>query len=127
MKASELVKIGIWKGNRIIDSEHVNAIMKTVGNNVKSLDFVYRLVQYTIIDGGGKPFTVRVIVDGQHRHSVLCNYFSTICPEDFDVVVLVKNVDSEDDIVEYFNILNNVKPIKWTEPGLIINKYISAL
>jgi hypothetical protein len=128
MKASDLVKIGVWKGNRIIDSDHVKAIMTTVDKHVSSLDFGYRLVNYKIMDGGGKSITITELVDGQHRHAVLCEYFKTnLFSEDFPVVVTIKHVESEDDIVEYFNMLNNVKPIIWSDPTLIINKYIGAL
>ena len=44
MKASELVKIPVWKGNRIIDPTHVAQIRDTIGSNVRALDFGYRLV-----------------------------------------------------------------------------------
>lgn len=129
IKASELVKILVWKGNRNIDPAHVAAIKNSV-EDVKTLDFGYRLVTYDSIDGGGNPIEETVLVDGQHRHAVLSEYFKESLFTDiydFPVVVTIKNVESESDIIEYFNALNHVKPIKWDDPELIVNNYIQAL
>lgn len=128
MKASELVNIPVWKGNRIIDSAHVAAIRDTVGSNVRILDFGYRLVTYDDIDAGGRPVRITELVDGQHRHAVLCDHFKPpYFGEDFNVIVTVKHVESELEIIEYFNMLNHVKSITWTDSNLIINAYIAAL
>jgi hypothetical protein len=126
--ASDIVKIPVWKGNRIIDPVHVENIRTTVGANVRSLDFGYRLVTYEITDGGGAISSETVLVDGQHRHAVLCEHFRPpYFGEDFPVVVTEKHVESEIDIIEYFNTLNNVKAMTWSEPKLIANAYIAAL
>lgn len=128
MKASSLVKIPVWKGNRIIDSAHVAQIRDTIGSNVRTLDFGYRLVTYEITDGGGRLGFETVLVDGQHRHAVLCEHFrAPYFGEDFDVIVTEKRVESEMDIIEYFNTLNNVKAMTWSEPKLVVNAYIAAL
>lgn len=128
LKASELVGIPVWKGNRIIDPAHVAQIRGTVGANVRILDFGYRLVTYEIVDGGGARRMETVLVDGQHRHAVLCEHFRPpYFGEDFLVVVTEKHVDSEMDIIEYFNTLNNVKAITWSDPKLVANAYICAL
>lgn len=67
-------------------------------------------------------------MDGQHRAAVLRDYFSThILEPDFPVVVLEKHVESEWDVISYFNALNNAKPVKWSDPGLLTNKYIQEL
>jgi hypothetical protein len=52
---------------------------------------------------------------------------SELCYPDFPVVVLEKAVESEYDIIIYFNALNNAKPILWTDTTLIVNKYIAEL
>jgi len=128
MKASELVSVPVWKGNRIIDSAHVAAIRSTVGSAVQSLDFGYRLVTYNAMDAAGRTILVTELVDGQHRHAVLCEHFKPpYFGTDFDVVVTVKHVDSELEIIEYFNTLNSVKSIIWTDTNLVVNAYIAAL
>ncbi len=128
MPASELVRIPVWKGNRIIDHGHVRTIAEAVGPNVRVLDFGYRLVRYTVNDGAGIPTTVTELVDGQHRHAVLREYFEPpFFGEDFQVIATVKHVESEMDIIEYFNTLNSVKSITWSDPTLIANAYICAL
>lgn len=128
MKASELVSIPVWKGNRVIDSGHVTAIRNAVGTNIRCLDFGYRLVTYSVTDGGGRPSVITELVDGQHRHAVLKEYFKPLYfGEDFDVVVTVKSVESELEIIEYFNMLNHTKSIILTDNNLVINAYIAAL
>jgi hypothetical protein len=128
MSAKELSGYEVWKGNRIIDLEHVKQIKDSVGERVSQLDFGYRIVRFPSTDAAGRPLMVMNIVDGQHRHAVLKEYFaSTMCAEDFDVVVIEKTVETESDIIEYFNTLNNVKPIIWTDTNLVVNMYVSAL
>lgn len=130
MTAVELVRTTVWKGNRIIDPTHVAKIKATVRDNVKTLDFGYRLVTYDVTNARGEISKETVLVDGQHRHAVLVDYFThSAMPafDDFPVTVTVKHVECEDDIVEYFNCLNNVKPIIWDDKELVINKYIAAL
>jgi hypothetical protein len=128
MSAKELAGYEVWKGNRIIDHEHVKQIKESVGEKVSQLDFGYRIVKYPSNDAAGRVVMVANIVDGQHRHAVLKDYFMThLCPEDFEVVVVEKTVESETDIIEYFNTLNNVKPITWTDTNLVVNLYVEAL
>jgi hypothetical protein len=128
MSAKELAGYEVWKGNRIIDLEHVKQIKESVGDKVSQLDFGYRIVRFPSTDAAGRPLMVANIVDGQHRHAVLKEYFaSTMCAEDFEVVVIEKTVETETDIIEYFNTLNNVKPITWTDTNLVVNLYVEAL
>ena len=48
--------------------------------------------------------------------------------KDFSVTVTEIRIDSEVEAIEYFNRINNVKPIQFKEdPNLIINKYIQRL
>lgn len=68
------------------------------------------------------------IVDGQHRARVLSEYYAA-CPSEseFPVIVLEKRVESEYDVISYFNAINNSKPIKYTDSNLVVNKYIQEL
>jgi hypothetical protein len=128
MSARSLVLLPVWKGNRIIDAAHVATLKAAVGNDVKRLDLnPYRLVRYAVEDAGGAMSTMVVLVDGQHRQAVLKDWFATADATDFMVVVVEKCVECEDDIIEYFNMLNNVKAITWSEPNMVINAYMKEL
>ena len=128
LSARALTGVRVWKGNRIIDGAHVKQIQETVGENVRLLDFGYRIVRYEVEDAGGATIQETVLVDGQHRHAVLCDYFrGALFADDFPVIVTIKDVESEVDIIEYFNTLNNVKAITWSDPNLVANAYLKAL
>jgi hypothetical protein len=128
MGAKELLNIPVWQGQRILDPVHVAALKVVVGTNVKQLDFGYRIVSREEENAFGSTVRVSYLVDGQHRAAVLRDYFAIhILEPDFSVVVLEKQVESEWDVISYFNALNNAKPVKWSDPGLLTNKYIQEL
>jgi hypothetical protein len=132
MRASALLKIPVWKGNRIIDSAHVAAIAASIEGNVKRLDSGYHLVKCPVEDAGGATILSTYLIDGQHRHAVLHQAFDVMSDveramEDFDVLVFEHTVASEIEIIDAFNTLNSVKPIQWSEPVLVVNTYIELL
>ena len=129
MGAKELIELPVWQGNRIMDTAHVQKIKSEVGNKVQKLDYGYRIVTCNEQDAGGHPIKVSYIIDGQHRHKVLHDYFhENLCEPDFDVVVLEKQVNSESEIITCFKELNNQKPIPWkSDPNLLANGYIAEL
>jgi hypothetical protein len=129
MNAKDLITIPVWNGNRIIDTAHVQRIKDSLGLNIQKLDFAYRIVTYTVEDAGGNTIQESYIIDGQHRHRVLCDYFKNeLCVPDFPVVVLEKQVACESEIITYFKELNNQKPIEWkTDPNMMANEYIKML
>ena len=128
MDASALIHIPIWKGQRNIDLLHVKNIKEST--KAYLLDSGYKIIQYEE-DGIKNSY----VIDGQHRISVVKEYFETKTIEDeyfenlikdFKVTVTEVKVNSEADAIDYFNKINNVKPIQYEEPNLIINKYIQA-
>ena len=128
MSALELVRIPIWKGNRTINSDHVQRIKQSVGENVHTLDSMYRIVECAIEDAGGNLTKEMHIIDGQHRAQVIKDHFSqSLCAADFNVLVIVKKVESELEIIHCFNTINCVNPITWSDPNLIVNVYITEL
>lgn len=129
MSALVLLRIPIWKGNRIIDIEHVKNIKTSVDNKAYYLDSGYKTIQYDEIDENNKAIKKTYLIDGQHRISVVSDYFENIPDaKDFQVTVTEIRVDSEVDAIDYFNKINNVKPIQFKEdPNLIVNKYIQML
>ena len=129
MSAMALTKIPIWKGNRIIDLEHVHNIKQSIDYKVYILDSGYKTIQYEEVDENNNPIRKTYIIDGQHRISVVADYFENVHDTpDFQVTVTEARVESEVDAIEYFNRINNVKPIQFQEdPNLIINKYIQRL
>lgn len=129
MPAKALIQIPIWKGNRIIDQTHVANIQRSIKGDVATLDSGYKIVQYTEYDVDNQPIKRSCIIDGQHRISVIMGHFEKH-PDDSDFFVTVTQlrINSEADVIEHFNTINNVKPIQFEEDkNLVINKYIMAL
>ncbi len=124
MPARDLVKIPIWKGNRILNQEHKQAIAHSLKNGVKSLDLKpFHIVTYPVEDGDTEEI-LSFIVDGQHRHSLI----KEADTQDFDVLVIEKKCESESEVIEYFRILNHTRAIEWKEdPVLVANRYLAAL
>jgi len=127
--AKDLIKINVWKGNRIIDINHVKDIKEKIGNKIDILDNGYKIVKVIEKDAGNNLVEVSYLVDGQHRQKVLIDYYKDEpdLKDDFEVLIMEKYLEYEEEIIEYFNALNNTKPIQWSDPNLIINKYITAL
>ena len=129
ISAKELISIPTWKGNRILDLEHAARIKAAIASDVKKLDSNYSVIQYVEPNADGAPVVQRYLIDGQHRASVVRDFFrDTLCEPDFTVTVREKTVESESDAVDYFNAINNVKRQHWkTDPILIVNKYIQRI
>jgi len=129
ISAKELIRIPVWKGNRILDTAHASTIDRAIHGKVQLLDSGYRIVQYEEEDAGNNSILQSYLIDGQHRASVLRNHFDeTLCEPDFTVLVTVKKVADEAEAISFFNALNNCKPQLWRlDPNLIVNKYIMAL
>ena len=129
MTSRELIAIPLWKGQRIIDNNHVNSIKSSIGTNVQSLDSGYSIIKYREEATDGKMVMQSYLIDGQHRASVIREFYnSTVCEPDFNITYTEKIVESESDAIEYFNKINNVKAQQWKmDPNLLINKYIISL
>jgi len=138
MSARALSQIPIWKGNRIIDLTHVQQIKDSIQGRVRLLDSGYKIIKYNddfdITDESSKITTTMMqsfIIDGQHRLMVIKDYFESATLrdiDDFHVTVTEIRVDSETDAIEYFNRINNTRPIRFEEDiNLIINRYIDRL
>ena len=84
MTARELVALPTWKGQRILDKTHSDAIKNAVGSNVKTLDSGYSIVKYKEENTDGTTVISSYLIDGQHRASVIRDYYKeTICEADF--------------------------------------------
>jgi hypothetical protein len=86
-------------------------------------------VTYVEEDAGGNRVKVSKIIDGQHRHKVLTDYFQdNFCADDFKILVLEKSIGSESEIISDFRRLNTQLPIAWkSDPAMVANEYIKAL
>jgi len=129
ISAKEFVAIPIWNGNRIIDQAHVDTIKASIKDNIKALDFGFRIVTDVVTDPNGLLVKESKIIDGQHRHRVLRDYFlENYFHEDFQIVVLEKELTSESEKITYFKQLNTQLPIAWkSDPAMVTNEYIKAL
>jgi len=118
--ASRLAAIDIWKGNRILDENHVLRISQSLESITDLSANPYRIA---VIEDEGQ--TYRYVIDGQHRARLLKTYFKDPDAKDFDIVVIEKQFDDEADVINYFKIINTTKSIQWREdPILAANKYI---
>jgi hypothetical protein len=118
--ASRLASIEIWKGNRILDENHVLRISQSL---VSITDLSANPYRIAVVEEEGETF--RYVIDGQHRARLLKTYFKDPLAKDFDVVIIEKHCDDESDIIDYFKIINTTKSIQWREdPILVANRYI---
>jgi hypothetical protein len=132
MTAKDLVKIPIWKGNRILNEEHKREIMNSLKGGVKALDLKpYHIITYPVEDDEdyGKVRYMSYVADGQHRLSIIQDAFlMNPHQENFELLVVEKECVSENDAIEYFKILNTTLAIKWQEdPAIVVNSYVRAL
>ena len=129
MKAKDLITIPIWKGNRILDETHAKSIKEAVGSKVQRLDSGFNIIKYDEKNADNETITVSYLIDGQHRASVIRDFYrDNYCEPDFDLTVTELVVETESDAVEYFNKINNVKKQHWkTDPAILVSKYIVAL
>lgn len=126
MSARALCHIPIWKGNRIVDSDHVQTLKETVGN-VIDLDSGYRLVCYEEEEKGGMVKR-SYVVDGQHRIRILSEVLRENPDVDFVVTVTEIELPSEEEVIRYFNQINHSKPLQYKEdPHLTVNRYLEGV
>lgn len=129
ISAKELAAIDIWHSQRTMDTHHKQTIQKQVNNNIQALDgSLYHIVRYPPDEDGDED--IRRIIDGQHRASVLKEYYQTQGNEakQFQVLVKEKFCKTEEEAIQYFKILNNTKAIEWKEdPKLVAQRFMSAL
>ncbi len=120
--------IPTWKGNRVVDAAHVEAIKAAIGSAVDRLDHGYQIITYTVQDGGGNLTKESYIIDGQHRARVLADFYKEHpnAPS-FPVVILERPVSTELEAIGLFNGINNSKPLKYTDLNLVVNEYIAAI
>lgn len=123
--ALKLILIPIWNGNRTLDEDHV----KEIENSIQSpQELNGTIIRIAVIKSDNQE-ELRYIVDGQHRATVIKNYYkNNPLAEDFEVLIAEKEFESEGEIVQFFKDMNRTKTIEWKEdPKMIANKYIEAL
>ena len=118
-------QIPIWRGNRVIDEDHVKKIEEGIRGNILLLNSnPYRIAIITEEDGSVR----QVIIDGQHRAFILKKYFEKEDSIDFDVLVAGKRFENEDEIIDYFKTINTTRAIQWKEdPVMKANTYLAAM
>jgi hypothetical protein len=123
--ARSFAQYDVWKGNRVIDMGHVDRIREGLKGNIPLLNSnPFRLA--LIKDENGVE--MRYIIDGQHRAFLIKEYFQCLDAIDFNVLVAGKRFMNEDDIIDYFKLINTTKSIPWKEdPILCANTYVSAV
>ena len=129
MSARSLCRIPIWKGNRMLDMAHMEALKHAVGVEIGTLDSGYKVIRYEEEEEKGGFVKRSYVVDGQHRVRVLQDAFVVLGPDvDFIVTVTEREVASEEEAIAYFNQINHAKPISYTEDDtMIANRYVSGV
>lgn len=127
-----LLDIPIWKGNRILDRDHVESILKSIELNntdIQSLDSGFRVVVFDEEDAGGNIVKASYVIDGQHRLAAIRKVLEdSLCFEDFPITYVEKDVEDDNEAIEYFNCINHTKALKMDkDPNLIVNKFYEAL
>jgi hypothetical protein len=135
----EILRIPIWKGNRIMDTDHVKRLSSEIAD-LKSLDSGYHTIVYDDVDAAGNIVQERFLIDGQHRVAVIKQRLQTVSELmndlvpgnseeiDFEVTFKEKRVSSETEAIQYFNTLNNAKPIQYEyDTNLTLNMVLQAL
>ena len=129
----ELMKIPNWDGNRIMDTDHARKLGGDI-EKLENLDRGYCVIVITEKDGAGKEITQRYTIDGQHRLDVLkkardAAFYEAKDFQDFPVTYTEKDVDGDSEATEYFNQINNMKPMeqRMKEPKLLVGDFIGAL
>jgi hypothetical protein len=125
VSAKWLSNVPVWKGNRVIDMTHVDRIREGLKGNIPLLNSnPFRLAFIKEDD----EVVAKYIIDGQHRHHLLKEYFQLSSALDFNIIVAAKQFGNEDDIIDYFKLINTTKSIPWKQdPVMVANNYVAAL
>ena len=104
---------------------HVDRIREGLKGNIPLLNSnPFRLA--LIKDENGVE--MRYIIDGQHRAFLIKEYFQNSEAADFNVLVAGKRFINEDEVIDYFKLINTTKSIPWKEdPVLCANTYVAAV
>lgn len=125
--AKQLITIPIWQNNRNLHSGHVDRLAKQALPQLLDRNYYIAILQEE--DASGSSVQQPYIIDGQHRSHVLRRYFSEHPDaEDFPILIYEKVCQSESEVIEAFNAINTIQPLKpWEDEACILNNYIDAL
>ena len=129
MAVRDLIRIPIWKGNRLLCEEHKKQIQDSLKGSVRPLELKpYHIITYPVEEDGHQERR-SFIIDGQHRVSILRDAFSqTPEHENFDCIIIDKECNSESEAIDYFRILNMTRAVEWKhDPNLLANAFVKAL
>ncbi len=129
LNAKELITIPIWQNNRNLHKDHVEKLAKQTRMNPRLLDRNYYVAILKEEDAGGSLVEQPYIIDGQHRYHVLRKYFAeNLGADDFPILVYEKECQTESEVIDTFNAINTIQPLKpWEDEACILNNYIEAL
>jgi hypothetical protein len=128
LSARLLIAIPVWKNNRNLHKDHVDKLLRDTAKNPKVLDHNYFVGVLEEEDAAGKSVEQPYIIDGQHRYHVLRQYFQQPHAEDFEVMVYQKRCSTEAELIDTFNAINTIQPLKlWEDEASILNSYVESL
>jgi hypothetical protein len=130
MSVKDLIRIPIWKGNRLLCEDHKRQIQESLKGGVRPLELKpYHIITYPIEDEDGHLERKSFIIDGQHRVSILKDaFYQSQDLESFDCIVIEKECQTETEAIDYFRILNMTRAVEWKhDPNLLANAFVKAL
>ena len=129
MAVKDLIRIPIWKGNRVLCEDHKRQIQESLKDSVRPLELKpYHIITYPI-EEDGRLEQRSFIIDGQHRVSILRDAFhQTPEQENFECIVIEKDCQTETEAIDYFRILNMTRAVEWKhDPNLLANAFVKAM
>lgn len=110
-----VTQIDDWDYQRPINEGHIKELMQHAPN----FPDPFKLVKCNFDNGK------LLLVDGQHRRDAIKNCMLGDSVADFEILVQVKTVESESEIVRYFKSINNYHPINFESiPKLKYVKFV---
>jgi hypothetical protein len=130
MSVKDLIRIPIWKGNRLLCEDHKRQIQESLKGGPRPLELKpYHIITYPVADDDGHLQRSSFIIDGQHRVSILKDVlYQTPDLEPFDCIVIEKECSTETEAIDYFRILNMTRAVEWKhDPNLLANAFVKGV
>lgn len=123
ISARQLITIPVWEGNRTLDEEHVEELIRSI-KNPHDIQGPFTVVEYP--DDEGK--SQLKIIDGQHRREVLVRHFASAEAVDFTVLVRLHKIADHAAAISLFQAINNAKPMVYKgSPTERLHEFSEAL
>lgn len=124
----DLLKLAVWKGQRILDLEHAKRLKDSI-DDIRNLDSDFHVIVRREPHVDGRMIVeVREVVGGQHRLYILREARDSSFFPDFPITYTEKSVEGEEEARAYFNKVSSSKPMHFDEdPSLLVGRFLVEL